>query len=64
MRSGEMEDGICQEPSFISDMSLEEMIYYFQQETQRLIRRMEDGKCELASTMSKLISLIYEELPS
>ena len=39
MRSGETEDGMRQELSFTLDMSLEEMIYQFQQETQRMIKR-------------------------
>ena len=45
-------------------MSLEEIIYYFQQETQRINRKMEDGRREWASTIRKLISPIYEELSS
>ena len=43
MRNRETEDGMRQELSFTLDMSLEEMMYHFQQETQRTIKswRME-----------------------
>ena len=50
-------------------MSLEKIIelltantYRFQQETHMRIRRMEDGMCQLAFTVSQLISPICEEL--
>ena len=52
MRSGAMKDEMRQEPLFTSDMSLEEVVYYFQQHTQMMIKRMEDGERELASTLT------------